>query len=232
MSRDSIMALAQKEPERTKLLLKVAGGGALALLLWTWAGKTFLNDVEFVLLNLVAIVGYAVAIVLFTGQLVRGADRWQVESAEQARRLLSKGRHAETVSADPGIATFDHWYFVLRLEEEIKRARRHGTPVAVVMMKVGKPGDEPSAAMTEQISFDMAQLATSHANTMTMPSAIGPLEYAFLLPDSDRKEAKGRITPLLAPLGDYWCDFGIAVYPDDGTDAEDLVEMAREQIKS
>jgi hypothetical protein len=167
-----------------------------------------------------------------TGHLVRRADRWQVESALQARRLLSTGRHTNQIaSADTPIATFDHWYFVLRLEDEIKRARRQGTGVSVAMMRIGLPGEAPTAAMTEQINFDVAQLAANHAQTMTMPSAIGPLEYAFLLPNTDRKEARARIAPLLAPLGDYWCEFGIAVYPDDGTEAEGLVMLARERVE-
>jgi hypothetical protein len=78
----------------------------------------------------------------------------------------------------------------------------------------------------------MAQMAANHASTMTMPSAIGPQEYAFLLPETDRAAARARVTPLLNPLGDYWCDFGIAVYPDDSTEAESLVHIARDQVES
>jgi hypothetical protein len=66
---------------------------------------------------------------------------------------------------------------------------------------------------------------------MTMPSAIGPLEYAFLLPGTGRDESRARVAPLLGPLGDYWCEFGIAVYPDDATQAQALVELARKEIE-
>ena len=232
MNRDSILSLMHTEPERAKLLLKVACGGAMALLLWTWAGQYVAGQFVFLLVNLVAILAYCTAVMYLTGHLVRGADRWQVESALQARRLLSTGRHAnDAATQEPPLATFDHWYFVLRLEDEIKRARRQGTQVSVVMMKIGVPGNAPTAAMTEQINFDVAQLAANHAQTMTMPSAIGPLEYAFLLPNTDRNEARARVAPLLAPLGDYWCEFGIAVYPDDGTEAEGLVMLARERVE-
>lgn len=234
MNRGSIVHLVHAEPERTRTLLKVAGAGAVALLVWSWLGRTVAGELVFVVTDLVAIVAYSTAIVLMTGNLVRDADRWQVESALQARRLMSRGPRRNAGPARPGepvATTFDHWYFVLRLEDEIKRARRYGKQVSVVIMKLGTPDGEPSAALTEQINFDVAQLAANHSGTMTMPSAIGPLEYAFLLPETDRNGAKARVAPLLTPLGDYWCRFGIAVYPDDGAEAETLLELARVQVE-
>ncbi|HEY7268787.1 MAG TPA: hypothetical protein VH951_03075 [Dehalococcoidia bacterium] len=232
VDRDSLVSIAQMEPERTKLLLKVAAGGAAVLFLWTWAGRALAGDIIFAFVDVVAMLAYSVAIIVLTGNLVRGADRWQVESAMQARRLLSTGRQRveDLQRADTeGAATFDHWYFVLRLEDEIKRARRTGTPVSIVIMQISAAGEQMTPALVEQINFDVAQLAASHTKTMSMPSAIAPCEYAFLLPNTDRNEAKSRIAPLLAPLGDYWCDFGIAVYPDDGSDAEALVALAQQQ---
>jgi hypothetical protein len=38
------------------------------------------------------------------------------------------------------------------------------------------------------------------------------------------------MTPLLGPLGDYWCEFAVAVYPEDATQAEALVEKAQAEI--
>ena len=231
MNRESLLSLVHSEPVRTKFLLEVAGGGALVLSLWSWAGNIVLSEVAFVPLTLALFVAYAATLVLLTGNLVRGADRWQVESAMQARRLMQgspRPHHVETGDSLP--ATFDHWYFVLRLEDEIKEARRHGGQVSVVMMQIEAPGGA-SAAVIEQINFDVANMAASHARTMTMPSAIGSLEYAFLLPGSGRDESRARVAPLLGPLGDYWCEFGIAVYPDDATQAEALVELARKEIE-
>ncbi len=232
VNRESFLSLLQTEPERTRLLLKVAGAGALTLLVWAAIGKAVVSDVVFLLIDLVAIAAYSTAVAILTGNLVRGADRWQVESAMQARRLLSSPRRAEPVAAtgEPQTASFDHWYFILRLEDEIKRARRYGNPLSVVILHIGPPGEEATPAITEKIDYDVAQLAANLAKTMTMPCAIAPLEYAFILPESDRNEARARIAPLLTPLGDYWCRFGISVYPDDATAAEELVELARRKL--
>jgi hypothetical protein len=230
VNQESFLSLLHTEPERTRLLLKVAGGGALALLVWAAVGKAVVSDVVFLLIDLVAIAAYSTAVAILTGNLVRGADRWQVESAMQARRLLSSPRKAEPAAGDPQTATFDHWYFILRLEDEIKRARRYGSPLSVVILHLGPPGEEPTPAITEKIDYDVAQLAANLAKTMTMPCAIAPLEYAFILPESDRNEARARIAPLMTPLGDYWCRFGISVYPDDATAAEELVQLARRKL--
>ena len=232
VNRESFLSLLQTEPDRTRLLLKVAGAGALTLLVWAAIGKAVVSDVVFLLIDLVAIAAYSTAVAILTGNLVRGADRWQVESAMQARRLLSSPRRAEPVAAtgEPQTASFDHWYFILRLEDEIKRARRYGNPLSVVILHIGPPGEEATPAITEKIDYDVAQLAANLAKTMTMPCAIAPLEYAFILPESDRNEARARIAPLLTPLGDYWCRFGISVYPDDATGAEELVELARRKL--
>jgi hypothetical protein len=131
--------------------------------------------------------------------------------------------------------TFDRWYFQLRLDDEVKRARRgaggQGSQVSIVVMKVSAPGGYTSPAMMEQINFDVANMAASLAKTMTMPNAIGPLEYGFLLPDTSRAEARSRVAPLLNPLGNYWCEFGIAEYPTDGDEAEELLQIARREIE-
>ncbi len=234
--RESLFSVARAEPERAKLLLQVVAGGAVAMAAWSWAGAMLFGDLIFLPLTLLLTAVYSLAVVVLAGDLVRHADRWQVDSALQARRLMSTGAGAvpaargSATAAGANPASFDHWYFVLRLDDEIKRARRQGSQVSVVMMKVTAPGGETSPAVTEQISFDMATMAANHAQTMTMPSAISAQEYAFLLPGTDRDEAKARIAPLLNPLGGYWCQFGIAVYPDDGTDAEALVHIARAQV--
>ncbi len=234
MNRESFVSLVRSQPERAKLLAEVAGAGALTLSVWSWLGGSLVSEVAFLPLTLAMLVAYAAALALLTGNLVHDADRWQVESAMQARRLMtssgSTARPATNQPAESGPATFDHWYFTLRLEDEIKKARRNGGQVSIVLMKIEAPGGT-STAVTEQINFDVASMAASHVKTMSMPSAIAPLEYAFLLPDSDRGDARARVAPLLGTLGDYWCEFGIAVYPDDATDAEALVGIARREIE-
>lgn len=155
-------------------------------------------------------------------------------ASASASASASANANASAISANYAnspSASFDQWYFVLRLEEEIKTARRTGSTVSIAIMSIMPPGREPTPALVEQINFDVAKMASNHSKSMAMPNAIGPLEYAFILPESDRDEARSRVAPLLNPLGDYWCEFGIACYPRDGTEAESLVTTARKEIE-
>jgi hypothetical protein len=232
MNRESILSLVQSEPERSKLLLEIAGGGALLLAVWSLVGDSLLSDFLYLPVTLAFAAAYAAALIVFTGNLVHGADRHQVESARTARRLMrvAPGSAADTSPAAPlTAASFDYWYFILRLEDEIKRARRQGESLSVVIMRIDPPGGVTDGAV-DQINFDVASMAASLSQTMSMPSAIAPLEYGFILPRLGRAEARAHMTPLLGPLGDYWCEFAVAVYPDDATQAEALVEKALAEI--
>ncbi|HXH22045.1 MAG TPA: hypothetical protein VNN10_08445 [Dehalococcoidia bacterium] len=232
MNRESILSLVRSEPEGVKLLAEVAAGGAVVLAAWSLIGDSLMSDLLYAPITLALAAAYAAALIGFTGSLVHGADRWQVESARQARRLLRTAPPAPGATPGPVSRTptsFDFWYFVLRLEDEIRLARRQGQRVSIVLMRIDPPGGATDSAI-EQINFDVASIAASYAQTMSMPSAIAPLEYAFVMPGAGREDARSRVAPLLGPLGDYWCEFAIAVYPDDATQAEALVQFAQEEL--
>jgi hypothetical protein len=232
MNRESVQSLVQSEPESSKLLLEIAGGGALLLAVWSLIGDSLMSDFLYMPVTLALAVAYGAALIFSTGNLVHGADRQQVESARTARRLMRTAPAVTTVpshSAPAAPASFDYWYFLLRLEDEIKQARRHGGSLSVVIMRIDPPGGATDGAV-DQINFDVASMAASLSQTMSMPSAIAPLEYAFILPRIGRTEARSQMTPLLGPLGDYWCEFAVAVYPEDATQAEALVEKAQAEI--
>ena len=221
------LAVFRREPGRSQLILKLGLAGPLLLLAWAWAGPWLLSEAAVLATTGLLVLAYGVAMTVLTAMLVHSADRWQVESAVEARRLMSRGRRggreeAETVS-------FHHIHFLLRLQEEVRASRRSGTAASIVVMKVTSPAAEPSSAVMEQVAFDMAHLAVSHARTLTTPSAIGAAEYAFILPGADSQAAKALVSALTNALGDYWCTFGIASYPEDDADAETLLDQAREQ---
>jgi len=56
----------------------------------------------------------------------------------------------------------------------------------------------------------------------------GETEFLFCLPQTDSKGVKTFTSQLVTALGRYWCHFGVATYPEDGTDAETLFNRARE----
>jgi len=222
-----IAALLSHDPAQTGLLAGVVLGGLVVIGLWGLYGDLFFSNMLVVAVSEVLIVCYVGSLVILAGRLVRSQDRWQVESASTLRELLSEGRDggADLQAGSPFYAR----QLRLRLEEEIRRCREYGTSISVVVARLELPDQRPSRAGFSQASFDVAELVTSHRETMLAPTALGMFEYAFLLPNCERRAAKAMATFIGNELRRYRCSFGIAVFPDDGQDADALVRCAAEQ---
>jgi hypothetical protein len=243
-----IFSLIRREPEKTNLILKVALAAPLAIMLWHWAGAFLLPVFAVAPVTVVFILVYGLVLAFLAGRLIHAADSWQVESALQARRLLtsdSRRRINEPVAfaepvplalavaeslAPPPAATpppvyFHQAYFLLRLQDELQKARRDGRPLSVVVLDVALPGHDNDAA--EKLAFEMAHIAASQSKTVSLCLQLDETQFVFSLPASDRKTAHDFLARIVQALGGYWCHCGLAVYPDDASDAETLFEEAR-----
>src|SRR5262249_18838220 len=157
-------------------------------------------------------------------RLVKAMDRWQVESAKQATRLATTRRRVdrptgETVLPPLPATNFQQTYFLLRLNEEVSQARRHGHLLSLIALDVTVPHQTMTPDLTEQVAFEMAHIASDHSRTISFPLSTGETEYMFCLPQTDGRGVKAFTSSLVQSLGRYWCHFGIVTYPDDGTDA-------------
>ena len=128
-----------------------------------------------------------------------------------------------SLEPEPG---FQQRYFLMRLEAELQEARREGRQMSVVALDVTVPGLELSRATVDKVCVEMALIAANHAKTISRPVSVGPTEFLYSLPRTDQEEAKAFVSKVIQALGDYWCHFGVAVYPNDATDAESLIERA------
>lgn len=246
---DSLLSLAASEPERTRLVLKVAGLGCVAVALWVLLASWLLPLVAFVPLTIVVLAVYAGTLVFLTGRVVHAADRWQIESAAQARQFLRSGYARGTRWAagqmpaqtdldsgpaeDPssGGESFQRLYFALRLDQEVRRCRREGDVMTVVVLEVAHPSREPRSAEIEKMTFDIAKLATDHGHIVVLPTYIGPAQYGFYVPDANMADARSSVFPLLKALGSYHWEAGFASYPGDGGDGDTLLARAMEQLE-
>jgi hypothetical protein len=75
----------------------------------------------------------------------------------------------------------------------------------------------------------MAELVTLHRRALISPVPLGMFEYAFCLPNCDRRGAEAMTTFVANALRRYRCSFGLAVFPDDGEDSDTLLRRAIEQ---
>jgi hypothetical protein len=255
---DTLLTLVHNEPERSRFVLKVGAAGIAAMALWTLIAHLFLPLLISLAVTVVLLTAYGSVLVLVTWRLVHEADRRQGELETQARRLMAGARRNQhrvevEATAEPAghmtaaeaadqyiaenaadktdlAASFHHFFFMLRLEQEVRRCRREGETLSAVVIQVQVPGLEPMAHQLEEMSFDLAKLASDYPQTILLPSYIGPSQYAFYLPNTNRAEAKSIVAPLLKVLGNYHCDLAIASYPHDGGDAEKLIARALEQF--
>src|SRR3954465_1263444 len=78
LPEDSLFTLAAHEPERTRLILKVAGAGCVAGSGWVLLASWLMPLLAFVPLTIVILALYAGGLVLLTGRAVHAADRSKI----------------------------------------------------------------------------------------------------------------------------------------------------------
>lgn len=122
---------------------------------------------------------------------------------------------------------FNEQYFMLRLREQVKDARRDGRQMCVAAIEVNIPGGEGDASDMARIAKEMARIGADQWKTIGQPLAINENEYVFSLPTSTEDDAKLFVREVVQALGDYWCHFGVANFPRHATDAEGLLDQAR-----
>lgn len=108
-----------------------------------------------------------------------------------------------------------------RLIEELDRARRGNTALAIVVIQLRGP-DQTEGAISEILRW-VVRLGDIAVIT-------GKYEVAVCLLDVDRQAAQAVGERLLSSLGDVGVSVGVAVYPVDPLDDPvDLVDLARKR---
>lgn len=248
---NDILTLLRQEPEQTGTILKFGLVAPVLIMLCHVIGTMLGPAYAIAPATAVLIFIYGIVLAFLSGRMVHTADRWQADSAMQARRAIAeKSRSA----ADPVVfhepvplaqavmqslapppaepppppTHFQQAYFRLRLHDEVMRSRREGQPLSLIVMQVALPG-EPDESSLERLAVEVATLASNHAKTIGLCLQVDDTEFAFALPNSDRKAAKDFLAKVVQAMGDYWCNCGLAVYPENGGDAQALLEYARSQ---
>jgi two-component system, cell cycle response regulator len=137
-------------------------------------------------------------------------------------------------------------YFKKFLNLEIKRAERQKYPIGLMIIDVddlNKINDRLGHATGDLLLRELAQLVKNNIREIDLPARCGGDEFGVVLPYADQLEA-GQIVERLQnalvqwgaregkPLGLEPITFrlGVASYPDDGTNAEELIQKADEAL--
>jgi diguanylate cyclase (GGDEF)-like protein len=130
--------------------------------------------------------------------------------------------------------------FMRELGTEVERALRYGRPLTLVLCDVdhfkllndthGHPGGDRALC-------HVAHVLGTGLRTGDGAFRIGGDEFALLLPEARMNEASEAVARLEVALGsvpiggaELRGSFGAAVYPDDGTEATELMHVADERL--
>ena len=135
-------------------------------------------------------------------------------------------------------------YFYDRLEEEIARAERHQTPLAVAFFDLDKlknVNDTYGHLAGNEVLRILGQRISSQVRTEDVPARYGGDEFAIVMPETPREEAEKVVMRLIESLTQTQValpsgagrsipmpvlSWGVASYPLDGRTARELVENA------
>lgn len=153
--------------------------------------------------------------------------------------------HYEHSVRDTKTGLFNHGYFMIRLNDEIARAKRKGIPFSLIVLDVDKfknfndtYGHLAGDSVLEQLALSIQE----SVRTQDVPSRFGGEEFTILLPETDKQAAwivserlreniQEMQVPWEVPLPQVTVSSGIATYLiNQDTCANDVIERADEAL--
>lgn len=133
---------------------------------------------------------------------------------------------------------FNRRYFELRIAEEIERARRFETGMAVIMVDIDqfkRLNDEFGHLLGDEVLRQVSSLFHQHVRKIDVVCRYGGEEFAILLSQTDAQQGAG-VAEKLRRLVETWqfpgvprpvtISAGTAAYPDHGSSRDELVKAA------
>lgn len=148
-----------------------------------------------------------------------------------------------SAATDPLTGLYNRRLFSESFEKEMNRARRYGLPLGIVMLDLHRfkeVNDRYGHPRGDEILRAAASTLQKSLRTSDFAFRIGGDEFALLLPQTDFAQALAlcrRIESIfeetLRPLHlafPVTMDHGIATFPQDGDQAEQLIRVADERL--
>jgi GGDEF domain-containing protein len=237
--QSGVMDALRSEPERAAILLKLSVVAAAGVVAWDVLAAMVLPDPAVKLVLALLVLAYGATMTYLAARILVSSRQWASGSDSAAARLAlpGKGQAAAPDTPAPGDSggvpvAFNESYFLMRLQEQVKDARRGGYEMCVAAVHVTLPGMDMTPEVAEAVAYDVARIASEQARLMSLPLALGDAEFVFSLPHTGLEDTKQFVREVLRALGEYWCYFGIATFPDHATTAQALVEKAREACEA
>ena len=133
---------------------------------------------------------------------------------------------------------FNRRYFEMRIAEEIERARRFGSGMAVIMIDIDqfkRLNDEFGHLLGDEVLRQVSSLFHQQLRKIDVVCRYGGEEFAILLSQTDSRHALGVAEKLRKLVGEWQfpgvpqavtISAGVAALPDHGATRDDLVRVA------
>ncbi len=133
---------------------------------------------------------------------------------------------------------FNRRFFELRIEEEVERARRFDTGMAVIMVDIDqfkRLNDEFGHLLGDEVLRQVSSIFYQQLRKIDVVCRYGGEEFAILLSQTSQQHAMGVAEKLRRLVGTWQfpgvarpvtISAGTATYPDHGTTREELVKAA------
>lgn len=157
--------------------------------------------------------------------------------ADQAAVSISKAQLWEMAVNDSLTGLHVRRYFMVRLHEEVSRTERYEKTLSVVMADLDRfkaINDTFGHTAGDQVLRAVGEYLHTSIRDVDCVGRYGGEEFVMLLPETDKASALGLSERLrkgiaaLKPdnLSDITISMGIATFPEDGRDADELLQKA------
>ena len=158
----------------------------------------------------------------------------QAAMAIENARLFTETRRLANTDALTGL--YNHRYFYHLLDAEVKRARRYGRPLSLIMLDIDEFkefNDRYGHLAGDEALRSLAQILRKNSRRVDTVARYGGEEFAIILPETDLAQAGVQAERLRAsaeehqwPEGHLTISLGAAALTPEMTRVEDLVRDA------
>ncbi len=157
--------------------------------------------------------------------------------ADQAAVAVNKAQLWDMAVTDSLTGLYVRRYFMVKLQEEIHRAERYGKRLSVIMADLDrfkKINDTYGHDAGDRALKAISKFLQKNIRDVDAIARYGGEEFVMLIPDTDKEAAYCLAQRLRAELAKVKLEdlppitisLGIATYPSDSTDIEELIKKA------